>query len=72
MPRNTSLSDSQRQLLLDLSLIVETTKSKSEDGRRRYYQLTAAGKVLLETEIGRMRSLLRLARQKNLRPLEVR
>jgi DNA-binding PadR family transcriptional regulator len=60
------------QRLLDLALIVETTKSKSEEGRRRYYQLTGAGKVLLEMEIGRMDSLLQLARQKNLKPLEVR
>ena len=60
------------QRLLDLALIVETSKSKSEEGRRRYYQLTGAGKVLLEAEFGRMHSLLRLARQKNLKPLEVR
>ncbi len=60
------------QRLLDLALIVETARSKSEEGRRRYYQLTGAGKLLLETEIGRMRSLVRLARQKNLRPLGAR
>ena len=60
------------QRLLDLALIVETTKPKSEEGRRRYYQLTGAGKVLLEMEIGRMHSVLRLARQKNLKPLVVR
>lgn len=61
------------QRLLDLALIVETAKSKkSEEGRRRYYQLTGAGRVLLEAEFGRMHSLLRLARQKNLKPLEVR
>jgi hypothetical protein len=34
--------------------------------------LAGAGKVLLEAEIGRMQSLLRLARQKHLKPLEVR
>jgi DNA-binding PadR family transcriptional regulator len=60
------------QRLLDLALIVETTNSKKEEGRRRYYQLTGAGKLLLEAEIGRMDSLLRLVRQKNLKPLEVR
>ena len=60
------------QRLLDLSLIVETAKSKSEEGRRRYYELTRAGKALLEAEIGRMLSLLRLARQKNLEPLEAK
>jgi DNA-binding PadR family transcriptional regulator len=59
------------QRLLDLALIMETTEPKS-DGRRRYYQLSGAGKVLLEVEIGRMHSLLRLARQKNLKPLEAR
>ena len=58
------------QRLLDLALIVETATSSGEDGRRRYYRLTGAGKALLETEIGRMHSLLRLARQKNLKPLE--
>ena len=60
------------QRLLDLALIVETATSSGEDGRRRYYRLTGAGKALLETEIGRMLSLLRLARQKNLKPLEAR
>ena len=60
------------QRLLDLALIVETATSSGEDGRRRYYRLTGAGKALLETEIGRMHSLLRLARQKNLKPLEAR
>ena len=60
------------QRLLDLLLIVETTESKSEDGRRRYYRLTGAGKCLLETEVGRMQSLVRLARQKNLRIAEAK
>ena len=60
------------QRLLDLALIMETTNPKTEDSRRRYYQLTGAGKALLETEIGRMSSVLRLARQKNLNPLEER
>ncbi len=60
------------QRLLDLALIVETTQSKGEEGRRRYYQLTGAGKLLLEAEIGRMDWLLRLARRINLKPLEVR
>ena len=60
------------QRLLDLSLIVETTDSKSQDDRRRYYRLTGAGKALLETEIGRMSAVLRVARQKNLKPLEGR
>ncbi len=60
------------QRLLDLALIEETTDSKREEGRRRYYQLTEAGKILLETEIGRMHSLLRLARGMNLKPLEAK
>jgi DNA-binding PadR family transcriptional regulator len=60
------------QRLLDLALIVETAKSKEDSGRRRYYQLTRAGKALLETEIGRMQSLVRLARHKNLKPLEAK
>jgi DNA-binding PadR family transcriptional regulator len=58
------------QRLLVLALMVETATSKSEEGRCRYYHLIGAGKALLETEIGRMRSLLRLARKKSLKPLE--
>jgi DNA-binding PadR family transcriptional regulator len=58
------------QRLLALALIVETATSKSEEGRCRYYHLIGAGKALLETEIGRMRSLLRLARKKSLKRLK--
>ena len=60
------------QRLLDLMLISETAGPKNEDGRRRYYQLTGAGRALLETEIGRMHAILRVARQKHLKPLEAR
>ena len=60
------------QRLLDLMLIAETATSKNEEGRRRYYRLTGAGLALLETEIGRMQAVLRVARQKRLKPLEAR
>lgn len=57
------------QRLLDLALIIET--STRNDDRRRIYRLAAAGKALLECELGRMHSLVRLARTKNLKPAEV-
>jgi len=60
------------QRLLDLALIAETAMAKSEDSRRRYYRLTGAGRALLETEIARMRAVLRVTRQKNLKPLEAK
>jgi DNA-binding PadR family transcriptional regulator len=57
------------QRLLDLSLIEETTGSAAtsdRESRRRYYKLTRNGKVLLDAEVTRMESLVRLARRKQL------
>jgi DNA-binding PadR family transcriptional regulator len=57
------------QRLLDLALIEEVQGSGVEsEGRRRYYRLTGSGKALLEAEVGRMDSVVRLARKKKLVP----
>src|SRR5580704_10748369 len=49
------------QRLLDLKLIAETKGSIEEEGRRRYYKLTRAGKSLFAEELSRMEAVLRLA-----------
>jgi DNA-binding PadR family transcriptional regulator len=57
------------QRLVDLDLIEETEgqgEPADHESRRRYYRLTGAGKQLLEAEIGRMESVVALARHKNL------
>jgi DNA-binding PadR family transcriptional regulator len=46
-------------------LIAETKDSIAEEGRRRYYKLTRAGKSLFEAELARMDDVLRLAHRKN-------
>jgi DNA-binding PadR family transcriptional regulator len=58
------------QRLLDLGLIDEVTAlaHAEHDSRRRYYSLTGNGKLLLETEVGRMDSMVRLARRRKLAP----
>jgi DNA-binding PadR family transcriptional regulator len=56
------------QRLLDLGLIEEVEGSGGEDSRRRYYRLTSQGKSLLEAELGRMDSVVRLARRRKLVP----
>jgi DNA-binding PadR family transcriptional regulator len=59
------------QRLLDLALIEEvegTGAATDHENRRRYYRLTGTGKTLLETEIGRMDSIVRLARRRKLIP----
>ena len=63
------------QRVLDLSLIEEVAASGvagQNDSRRRYYRLTGNGKLLLEAELSRMDSVVRLARRKKLalRPAE--
>ena len=62
------------QRLLDLALIEEvqgTGAAVEHERRRRYYRLTGSGKVLLEDEISRMDSVVRLARRKKLVPRTV-
>jgi DNA-binding PadR family transcriptional regulator len=57
------------QRLLDLGLIEEVGGSRSaEDSRRRYYRLMGNGKSLLEAELSRMDSVVRLARRRKLVP----
>jgi DNA-binding PadR family transcriptional regulator len=47
-------------------LVVETDTSDNE--RRRYYRLTDAGRLALETELSRMDSAVAAARQRGLLP----
>jgi DNA-binding PadR family transcriptional regulator len=59
------------QRLLDVGLIQETdiAGGQSErEKRRRYYKLTRSGKAVLAADIGRMASVVRLARGKKLVP----
>jgi DNA-binding PadR family transcriptional regulator len=58
------------QRLLDLDWIeeVQPRAAMEASNRRRYYRLTGNGKALLEAEISRMDSLVRLARKKRLVP----
>jgi DNA-binding PadR family transcriptional regulator len=59
------------QRLLDLALIEEvrgTGAAVERESRRRYYRLTGSGRVVLEGEISRMDSVVRLARRKKLVP----
>jgi DNA-binding PadR family transcriptional regulator len=58
------------QRLLDLGLIdeVQGGSHAETDSRRRYYRLATGGKHLLEAELGRMNSVVRLARKRKLVP----
>jgi len=56
------------QRLLDLGLIEEVAGCSAEDSRRRYYRLMGNGKSLLEAELARMDSVVRLARRRKLVP----
>ncbi|HEX8813939.1 MAG TPA: PadR family transcriptional regulator [Terriglobales bacterium] len=57
------------QRLLDLGLIEEVERGRnSEDSRRRYYRIARTGKLLLEAELARMDSAVRLARKRKLVP----
>lgn len=49
------------QRLVTLDLILETTEASEEDSRRRYYGLTGSGRRLLQTEVARLNSVVRLA-----------
>jgi DNA-binding PadR family transcriptional regulator len=52
--------------LLRDGLVLETDTSDNE--RRRYYRLSDAGRVALETELGRLDSAIAAARQRGLLP----
>jgi DNA-binding PadR family transcriptional regulator len=59
------------QRLLELGLIEEVAGRATEaegDRRRRYYRLSRNGRLVLEAEVGRMDSLVRLAKMKTLAP----
>src|SRR5882724_1267091 len=59
------------QRLLELSLIEEASEpagTEDSDSRRRYYRLTKQGKAILDLDLDRMRSAVRLARGMNLAP----
>ena len=57
------------QRLLGFSLIEETEAADRDgDTRRRYYRLTGWGRTLLDMELERMRSVLRVAAQRTLKP----
>lgn len=59
------------QRLLEFDLIEETEgtgEPSDHEKRRRYYKLTAVGRTVLDAEINRMDSLVRLARRKRLLP----
>jgi DNA-binding PadR family transcriptional regulator len=73
MQETTTLSDggfrmgpatlySTIQRLVALDLINETTEgANSDDARRRYYELTGTGRQLLELEVKRMSSVVKMA-----------
>jgi DNA-binding PadR family transcriptional regulator len=57
------------QRLLDTGLIEEVAgKRGTEDSRRRYYRLARRAKSLLESELARMDSAVRMARRRKLAP----
>ena len=58
------------QRLLDTQFIEETDNKidPDQDSRRRYYRLTREGKLALTSEVSRIDSVLRLARDLKLAP----
>jgi DNA-binding PadR family transcriptional regulator len=59
------------QRLLELDLIEETAgtgEPSDHESRRRYYKLNSIGRNVLEGELSRMDSLMRLAKKKKLFP----
>jgi DNA-binding PadR family transcriptional regulator len=56
------------QRLQDHGWVATTEAPAGVDERRRYYRLTGAGRVALETEISRMEGLVRRARLSRARP----
>jgi DNA-binding PadR family transcriptional regulator len=47
---------------------VDPPRGQADDGRRRFYQLTAEGKAATRAEVARLRELLTIADAKQLRP----
>jgi DNA-binding PadR family transcriptional regulator len=50
--------------MLDARLIQEVSGPRDGDPRRRYYRLTARGRLALEDELNRMEQAIRLARRR--------
>jgi DNA-binding PadR family transcriptional regulator len=49
------------QRLVALQLIDEIADDQAEDSRRRYYELTKMGRLLLESDVARMNAVARMA-----------
>jgi DNA-binding PadR family transcriptional regulator len=49
------------QKLVGLELLSEKTDDAAEDSRRRYYELTDGGRILLETDVARMKQAVTMA-----------
>lgn len=49
------------QRLVGLQLIDEISDDDAEESRRRYYELTKTGRLLLETDVSRMSAVARMA-----------
>lgn len=58
------------QRLLDSDRIREVTGPEKGDSRRRYYRLTAAGKLALNSEIARMEALVKKSKAMRVRTAE--
>lgn len=58
------------QRLLDSDRIREVSGPENGDSRRRYYRLTGAGKLALQSEIARMEALVRKSKAMRVRPAE--
>lgn len=56
------------QRLLELGAIEETARPGQPEGRRRYYRLSGAGRLLLDAEFNRLNAVLRLAGRKKVLP----
>lgn len=56
------------QRLLEFSMIEETATEAG--GRRRFYRLSRAGRVVLKAEVARMDAVVRLAAEQKLAPQE--
>jgi len=54
--------------MAERSLIEEVPGPDDADPRRRYYELTARGRTLLNAEVGRLDALVRAARERDIVP----
>lgn len=54
--------------MAERSLIEEVPGPDDADPRRRYYEMTAQGRALLNAEVGRLDALVRAARERDVVP----